>query len=194
MKARTGDLAPLRPVIQSLLSSQEGRFDGTGAVMAPDALSDARLHLEWCQRAGTKGFRAVHLNLNPCSENYYDYTLKPWFAIPRDEGHGTVMGPYVDLHGTDLSVGALARDLLSHRADSERPLSGQAHRFRGSTHRFRQQSADQTQGTRASRIAGQTTARGGTPTSSQSCRVAGMCGRSRGSPVGTSAHYCDQDR
>jgi hypothetical protein len=109
---RTGDLAPLRPVIQSLLGSQEGRFDGTGVVMAPDVLSDARLYLEWWQWAGAKGFRPVHLNLNPRSENYYDYTLKPWFTIPRDEGHGTVMGPYVDLHGADLYILTFTRPLV----------------------------------------------------------------------------------
>ncbi|MEU9247267.1 cache domain-containing protein [Streptomyces sp. NPDC048385] len=106
------DLVPLRPVIESVLAAQEGRFNGTGVVMAPDALSDARLHLEWWQRAGGKGFRPLHLDLNPRSENYYDYTLKRWFAIPRDEGHGTVMGPYVDLHGADLYLLTFALPLV----------------------------------------------------------------------------------
>jgi len=107
----TGDLATLRPTIQTLLREQGERFNGTGVVMAPDALADAAFHLEWWQRSGEQGPRPLRLNLDPRSESFYDYTLKPWFVIPRDEGHGTVMGPYVDLHCAGLYILTFTRPL-----------------------------------------------------------------------------------
>lgn len=105
------DLAALRPAIQNLLREQGDRFNGTGVVMAPNALVDAAFHLEWWQRAGDQGSRPLRLNLDPRSESFYDYTLKPWFVIPRDKGHGTVMGPYVDLHCAGLYILTFTRPL-----------------------------------------------------------------------------------
>ncbi|GHB59484.1 hypothetical protein GCM10010306_061240 [Streptomyces umbrinus] len=110
----TGDLATLRPTIQALLRQQGERFNGTGVVMAPGTLVDAALHLEWWQRTGERGPRPLRLNLDPRSESFYDYTLKPWFMIPRDEGHGTVMGPYVDLHCAGLYILTFTRPLTVH--------------------------------------------------------------------------------
>ncbi|MFF3332789.1 hypothetical protein ACFYWX_25050 [Streptomyces sp. NPDC002888] len=107
----TGDLTALRPTIQTLLREQGDRFNGAGVVMAPDALADAAFHLEWWQRAGEQESRPLRLNLDPRSESFYDYTLKPWFVIPRDEGHGTVMGPYVDLHCAGLYILTFTRPL-----------------------------------------------------------------------------------
>ncbi|MGW4912799.1 cache domain-containing protein [Streptomyces sp. NPDC004270] len=110
----TSDLAAVRPTIQNLLREQSDRFNGTGVVMAPDALADAAFHLEWWQRTGDQNSRPLRLNLDPRSESFYDYTLKPWFVIPRDEGHGTVMGPYVDLHCAGLYILTFTRPLTVH--------------------------------------------------------------------------------
>jgi hypothetical protein len=110
----TSDLAVLRPTIQNLLREQGNRFNGTGVVMAPDALTDAAFHLEWWQRTGDQDPRPLRLNLDPQSDSFYDYTLKPWFAIPRDQGHGTVMGPYVDLHCAGLYILTFTRPLTVH--------------------------------------------------------------------------------
>lgn len=107
----TSDLAALRPTIRALLREQGDRFNGTGVVMAPDALADAPYHLEWWQRTGDQGPRPLRLNLDPRSESFYDYTLKPWFVTPRDDGHGTVMGPYVDLHCAGLYILTFTRPL-----------------------------------------------------------------------------------
>lgn len=112
--AGTSDLAALRPTIQTLLRGQGDRFNGAGVVMAPDVLADATFHLEWWQRAGEHDLRPLWLNLDPRSENFYDYTFKPWFVIPRDEGHGTVMGPYVDLHCAGLYILTFTRPLTVH--------------------------------------------------------------------------------
>ncbi|MFF3448441.1 cache domain-containing protein [Streptomyces sp. NPDC002667] len=111
----TSDIAALRPAIQALLREQGERFNGAGVVMAPDALADAAYHLEWWQhRAGEKAPRPLRLNLDPLTESFYDYTFKPWFVIPRDEGHGTVMGPYVDLHCAGLYILTFTRPLTVH--------------------------------------------------------------------------------
>ncbi|MEV7392766.1 cache domain-containing protein [Streptomyces sp. NPDC091215] len=110
----TSDLAALRPTIQGLLRRQGERFNGAGVVMAPGTLADATLHLEWWQQTGEQDCRPLRLNLDPRSESFYDYTLKPWFVIPRDEGHGTVMGPYVDLHCAGLYILTFTRPLLVH--------------------------------------------------------------------------------
>ncbi|MEU3787668.1 cache domain-containing protein [Streptomyces sp900129855] len=110
----TSDLAALQPTIQAPLSEQGDRFNGTGVVMAPDVLADAACHLEWWQRTGGQRPRPLRLNLDPQSESFYDYTLKPWFVTPRDEGHGTVMGPYVDLHCAGLYILTFTRPLTAN--------------------------------------------------------------------------------
>ncbi|MFF4117521.1 cache domain-containing protein [Streptomyces sp. NPDC001714] len=110
-KPATGDVASLRPTIQALLRGQGDAFNGTGVVTAPGILADATFHMEWWQRVDEKDSRPLRLNLDPRSESFYDYTLKPWFVIPRDEGHGTVMGPYVDLHCAGLYILTFTRPL-----------------------------------------------------------------------------------
>ncbi|MEV7976887.1 cache domain-containing protein [Streptomyces sp. NPDC086519] len=110
----TNDLAALRPTLKALLRERGEMFNGTGVVMAPDALDDAAFHLEWWQRTGEGDPRPLRLNLDPRSESFYDYTVKPWFVIPRDEGHGTVMGPYVDLHCAGLYILTFTRPLIMH--------------------------------------------------------------------------------
>ncbi|MEU3787286.1 hypothetical protein [Streptomyces sp900129855] len=110
-KPATGDLAALRPAIHTLLRRQGDRFNGTGVVTAPGILADAAFHMEWWQRVDEQHSRPLRLNLDPRSESFYDYALKPWFVIPRDEGHGTVMGPYVDLHCAGLYILTFTRPL-----------------------------------------------------------------------------------
>jgi hypothetical protein len=109
----TSDLALMRPGLQQLLRDQGSRFLGAGVVAAPDALDDAPLHLEWWQRAGQDTVHRLRLALDPADENFYDYTVMPWFAVPRDAGHGTVSGPYVDLTCANRYVLTFTRPLVT---------------------------------------------------------------------------------
>lgn len=103
-KPTSADLRSLRPAIKAQLRNPAKRFTGTGVVVAPDALGDANLHLEWWQRTAQGTLKQLVLDLDPASETFYDYREMSWFAIPRDEHRGTVIGPYVDLNGADLYI------------------------------------------------------------------------------------------
>ncbi|WP_405647718.1 hypothetical protein [Streptomyces uncialis] len=99
----TSDLAFLRPMVLARLRQRTGPLHGAGVVFAPDALADARLHLEWWQRDGEET-AALRVDLDPRSDRFYDYTALRWFSVPRDEGHRTACGPYVDLHGAESYI------------------------------------------------------------------------------------------
>jgi hypothetical protein len=130
------DMADLAPTIKARLHRPDPRLNGAGVVFAPDALADATLFLEWWRLTGRDRITRLHLDFNPASERYYDYTPMRWFAIPRDERRPVVVGPYVDLHGADAYiltfgsplvvddtfVGIVGADVLL--ADFERPATG----------------------------------------------------------------------
>src|SRR5919108_301549 len=76
--------------------------DAVRAVLDP--LDDTTLFLEWWRITHRDRISRLHLDFNPASERYYDYTPMRWFAVPRDERRAVVAGPYVDLHGADAYV------------------------------------------------------------------------------------------
>jgi hypothetical protein len=83
-KPRSGDLAVLQGTVLSELERQGGRFNGAGLVAAAGVLRDRPRHLQWWQRATkrTEGISPLHLDLNPSSEYFYDYTAMEWFVVP----------------------------------------------------------------------------------------------------------------
>jgi hypothetical protein len=137
------DMADLAPTIQERLRRPDPRLNGAGVVFAPDTLADATLFLEWWRLTDRDRISRLHLDFNPASERYYDYTSMRWFAIPRDERRAVVAGPYVDLHGADAYilafgtplvvddafVGIVGADVLL--ADFERQVTGALRRVDG---------------------------------------------------------------
>ena len=89
----------LRPQIDALLRGAEA-CAGAGVVLAPGALADRLLYMEWRRRLGADRLLSLQLNLDQRSANCFHYLDAPWFRIPRERGARTVAGPYVDLHCT----------------------------------------------------------------------------------------------
>lgn len=99
------DLSALRTVVAKEIFAQEGLFNGAGVVMAHGSLGDRDRYLEWWRPEGLgRDTQRLTLDLNPKSENYYDYTDMDWFAIPRDRNEKWPSGPYLDYTGVDLYV------------------------------------------------------------------------------------------
>ncbi|MBE8515957.1 PDC sensor domain-containing protein [Amycolatopsis sp. H6(2020)] len=111
-EVKKADLEALRPTIHASLRAPGNHFCGTGVVVAPGALADAQLHLEWWQRRPENRLERLQLDFSPASEDFYDYRQMPWFAEPRDERRGVVFGPYVDLNGADLYILTFTRPVV----------------------------------------------------------------------------------
>lgn len=78
---------------------------GLGVVAAPDLLVDQPLWLEWWQYgAECETPSRLEVELNPGRLGFYDYLSAPWFAVPARTGRRHVVGPYVDVYGTDSYV------------------------------------------------------------------------------------------
>ncbi|WP_392425139.1 cache domain-containing protein [Barrientosiimonas humi] len=102
---RAGDVAALREPVVALLGAPGAVPVGAGAILAPDVLADAPLQLEWWQvPAGASRPTRLEVDLNPSSLGFYDYLAAEWFDVPLRTGRRHVVGPYVDVHGTDLYV------------------------------------------------------------------------------------------
>jgi Methyl-accepting chemotaxis protein-like, first PDC sensor domain len=95
------DLAPLRRAIDAALAAEPRLVIGAGVVLAPELLADAGLWLEWWTTASAGPPQPLRPNLDPASAWFYDYTRAPWFAGPRDRDQRAIVGPYVDIGGTD---------------------------------------------------------------------------------------------
>jgi hypothetical protein len=65
-------------------------------VVAPGVLADAGHWMQWWSRDGAGEPQRLRPELDPEEESFFDYTLLPWFAVPRDTGRRHVTGPYVD--------------------------------------------------------------------------------------------------
>jgi len=75
---------------------------GLGVILEPGILTTHRLRLEWWQwRPGLDDPVALEVDLHPDSVGFYDYVSADWFAVPRRTRARHVVGPYVDVHGTD---------------------------------------------------------------------------------------------
>jgi hypothetical protein len=96
------DVTAMRDTLVDLLHSKREIAVGMGVIVAPGFLADQPLRLEWWQCEPERGApRRLEVDLNPHSVGYYDYAAAEWFVVPRRTGQRHVVGPYVDVHGTD---------------------------------------------------------------------------------------------
>lgn len=98
------DLGALRPRIQHDLTDDGTRLHGTGVVIEPGELADQEMYLEWWYHGRGDKVVPMSLNFNRRSESFYNYLNMPWFSRPRASGQPSVVGPFVDLYGTDLYI------------------------------------------------------------------------------------------
>ena len=101
------DVTALRDPVLGRLGREHQAAIGMGVVVAPGLLADRELRIEWWQY-GTRAPGAgrgeptfLEVDLNPASVGFYDYATAEWFVGPRRTGRRHVVGPYVDVHGTD---------------------------------------------------------------------------------------------
>ncbi|WP_051080169.1 cache domain-containing protein [Demetria terragena] len=97
-------LAPLRDLVATRLGEKGAIQLGLGVVVAPEAVEDAELFLEWWQHDGGDKPRRLEFDLNRSSMGFYDYLSAEWFVNVRRTGQPGIAGPYVDVHGTDRYV------------------------------------------------------------------------------------------
>lgn len=123
----SSDLGVLSSAIRSALASDRLPV-GIGVVVTPGLLADERHYLEWLQRdqAGTPV--PLLLDLDPASDDRYDYPEMEWFRVPQEEGRRMIGGPYFDYRGTDryaltLAVPVLADGRFVGVAGADIPLS-----------------------------------------------------------------------
>ena len=96
------DVAPIRDHVLALLAREREIAVGMGIVMSPGLVAGQPLRLEWWQHDPDRDTPAwLDVDLNPNSVDFYDYVTAEWFVVPRATGQRHVVGPYVDVHGTD---------------------------------------------------------------------------------------------
>lgn len=105
------DLAPLRPLADAALDG-DSLLVGAGVVLEPGLLADADRYLEWRQRGPDGRYRPLLLDVDPASEDPYDYPEMEWFRVPRAEGRRMVGGPYFDYRGADRFALTFARPVV----------------------------------------------------------------------------------
>lgn len=93
---RRADVDPMADVVRPVLEAEGTPLVGAGLVLAPAVLGEH--WMEWWHHGpgGDTTVRRLRPVLDPAAENFYDYTVLPWFAIPRETGARHVTGPYVD--------------------------------------------------------------------------------------------------
>ena len=74
-------------------------MDRIGVATAVDYLADSPYWMEWWGTDSRGNLEFVGHSLNPQRDNFYDYSARSWFSIPRDFGAAAVIGPYVDFGG-----------------------------------------------------------------------------------------------
>lgn len=128
-------LRPIGALAHEALSRDRPLLQGAGFVAAVGELKDARRWLEWFSSDVDGRPQRLTVQTDPQGEYFYDYTLMPWFTVPRDTGRRHVTGPYVDylctndytltftvpvhrgsrlvgVAGCDVAVGTAERELL----------------------------------------------------------------------------------
>jgi hypothetical protein len=93
---RRDDLAALRPLVAGLLRDHPELAAGAGLVLAPGALADAPRCIEWWWADQPGQVSPLHVDLDPESAEFYDYTTTEWYREPERTGQPSVAGPYVD--------------------------------------------------------------------------------------------------
>lgn len=96
------DLGPIEAPVRAALELDHGPVAGAGFVAEPGALSDRPHWLEWWT-VDDRRRRPVRLvvETDAGADGFRDYTLLPWFEVPRTTGRRHVTGPYVDYLCTD---------------------------------------------------------------------------------------------
>ena len=96
------DVSGLAPALRQLLARPDQLAVGLGVILQPGLLPTHPLRLEWWQLHPDRSRPApLEVDLHPNSLNFYDYATAGWFAVPRRTGRRHIVGPYVDVHGTD---------------------------------------------------------------------------------------------
>jgi hypothetical protein len=90
------DVAPIDGPVRQILDVPRSPLVGAGLVVAPDVLADARHWMQWWTRDEAGRPRQLRPELDAEEESFFDYTVLPWFTVPRDTGRRHVTGPYVD--------------------------------------------------------------------------------------------------
>jgi hypothetical protein len=91
-----GDLAALRPLVADVLRQHAHLAAGAGIVFAPGTLADSPRCIEWWRADQGSGLEQLHVDLDPESAEFYDYTTTEWYRSPERTGRPSVAGPYVD--------------------------------------------------------------------------------------------------
>lgn len=88
--------ASIAAAVRPLLEQPGTPLVGAGLVLDPGTA--AGYGMEWWHRGrgGEGPVRRLEPVLDPDADDFYDYTVLPWFAVPRDTGARHVTGPYVD--------------------------------------------------------------------------------------------------
>lgn len=94
------DLAGLRDLADRVTDGDR-LLVGAGVVLEPGLLADADRHLVWRQRGADGTPADLLLDVDPASEDPYDYPQMEWFRVPREEGRRMIGGPYFDYQGAD---------------------------------------------------------------------------------------------
>ncbi|MGH8826349.1 MAG: cache domain-containing protein [Jiangellaceae bacterium] len=99
------DLCAIGPSILELLSRPGEVAVGMGLIVEPGLLPSHPLRMEWWQwGSGKEGPAPLEVDLHPDSLGFYDYAAAEWFSVPRRTRKRHIVGPYVDVHGTDRYV------------------------------------------------------------------------------------------
>ena len=96
VRPAAADVAPIDGAARQVLDVPGSPLVGAGLVMDPDVLADAGHWLQWWSRDGTGEPQRLTPELDPEEESFWDYTVLPWFSVPRRTGRRHVTGPYVD--------------------------------------------------------------------------------------------------
>jgi Cache domain len=96
------DVRELAPELLARMRRPDEVAVGLGVILEPGLLGHPYLRLEWWQWVPGKDDPArLEVDLRPDSLDFYDYAATEWFAVPRRSRRRHVVGPYVDVHGTD---------------------------------------------------------------------------------------------
>ena len=93
---RRSDLLGLRSDVADALARHAGFVAGAGVVLAPDALADAQLWIEWYWLNARSAPERLVVDLDPDSAEFYDYTTTEWYREPLRTAEAHIAGPYVD--------------------------------------------------------------------------------------------------
>jgi hypothetical protein len=93
---RRDDFSPVRGLVAELLRAHAGLAAGAGIVLAPGTLADAPRCIEWWWADQQAQVSQLHVDLDPESAEFYDYTTTEWYREPERTGQPSVAGPYVD--------------------------------------------------------------------------------------------------